>query len=480
MIEEKITETALVESRTAQLDDLLDEKLERAFHQETSHIMLQDVAQIASEHDPIDLAHVAMRLPSYARVVLYDNLPDSQAKITFLINTSSNTRVAIFKHLAENEIVTLIEKMPPDEAVWILDDMSSRQYKRVLEAVNEEIANRIRKLQTHDRESAGRLMTDEFFAFHLTTTLTEVAAKIRANPGIALTGQIFVLNDYDELCGLVPERSILINKGETTVRQIMQPILHQVTTTTSRDEVVDLMERYELPALPVVDEYQQLVGVIPFEAGVEAIKDILDDTIASIAGTAEDFDEDDPLLKRFFWRAPWLIVTIFGGFITATSLTLFRGNPWFIIVPFFVPLIAGFSGNVGIQCSTLLVRSIASGDLSTRTKRQTVFREVLIGAFIGLIFGIFCGFLIYLLNHLGIYSVPENSKPFAVAITVSIGLFGACFASTMLGSFSPFLFVRMGVDPAVASGPIVTALNDVMSSWIFILAAWGLSYLFFA
>ncbi len=471
----KVYSGEVYDTRTGHLNDLLIEKLEQAFHQQTSQITLHHVAKIASEHDPIDLAHAASRLPAPARSVLYDNLPDLHSKIVFMINTGSNTRTAIFRQLRDKNIVELLENMPPGEAVWMLDDMSDRMYKRIMDLINPKIGHRIRELQKHDRDSAGRLMTDEFFAFHLSTTIGEVSQEIRKHPGVEVTGQIFVLNDYDELCGHVPMRNLIINKPELPIRQVMQPLFHTVTVDTDRDEVVDIMERYELPSLPVIDDYHQLVGVIPFEAAVEAMKDIMDDTIANIAGTAEDFSEYDPIIKRFFWRAPWLIVTMCAGLTTLVSLTLFEGNEWFVIVPFLVPLIAGLSGNVGIQISTLLVRGIASGELSVRSKKEMLGKEIVMGLSIGLVFGCVCGLVVYALTILGFNPAASRESvmytPIAMGTTVALGIFGACTASTSLGSFSPLLFSRVGIDPAVAAGPIVTAFNDVMSAWIFILVA---------
>lgn len=459
----------LMDSKTNQLDDVLNAKLENAFHKQTYQILHHDVAKIAIEHDPIDLAHAVTRLPPSARVVVYDNLPDLNAKIIFMINTGSSTRVAILRKLDDEEIKRLIEKMPPDEAVWILDDMSDRRLKRILEQLDPKKAFRIRDLQKHDRHSAGRLMTNEFFAFPMNTKIGEVAAYIRDNPGIELTRRVFVLNDEGTLAGYVPGRNLIVNTHDLPLRQVMRPVLHKVSVDASRDEVVDLVERYEIPALPVVDNDDRLVGVITYEDVVEAMEDIADETIANIAGTAEDVSEQTPILKRFFLRAPWLIVTLFAGLTTATVMALFKDRSWFLYVPIFVPLIAGMSGNVGIQCSTILVRGMSTGSLSLGSRLEAIRNEVGIGLLIGTSFGILCGAIVYLLNT---YTTSYNiTQPFAVGVTVCFGVFGACMMATFLGSLSPFFFARFGIDPAVASGPIVTAFNDVLSTLMFFLIA---------
>lgn len=460
----------ILDSKTSRLDDVLKEKFEKAFHKQTSQLLIHDVAKIASEHDPIDLAFGVTRLPAAARIIVYENLPDFDAKIVFMINTTRNTRTAIFRQLSDDEISELIAKMPSDEAVSVLDDMSDRRVKRVLDLLVPEKAARIRELQKHESNSAGRLMTDEFFSFPMTVTIGEVASYIRDNPGIDLTRSIYVLSDNDELAGYVPVRNLIVNPPFLPLRQVMRPVLHTVHPEATRDEVVDIVERYAILTLPVVDENNKIVGVIVYEDVVEAMEDIADKTIASIAGTAEDISEHEPILRRYLWRAPFLFVTLCAGMVTSTTMSFFGGKTWFAFVPFFVPLIAGMSGNVGLQCSTILVRGMATGEFSSGTLKDAMMKEIGIGLMIASTFGLFCGILIYILNSLGIQHM--GSDPLSLGILVSSGLFAACMTATLLGTFSPFFFARIGIDPAVASGPIVTAFNDVSSTIMLILAAW--------
>lgn len=475
-IDEGVFSGNLMDSRTSQLDDVLNEKLEEAFHKPTSQFILHDVAKIASEHDPIDLAYAVTRLPPHLRIVVYENLPDLNAKIIFMVNTGSNTRSAVFSQLGDHEIKTMLERMPPYEAARMLDDMSDRRLKRVLDILDPKRASQIRDLYRHDRNSAGRLMTNEFFAFHMNTSIGEVAAKIRDNPGIDLTRRVFVLNDAGELVGFVPGRNLIINPPFVPLKQVMRPVFHQIHTDTSRDEVVDLVERYKIPALPVVDDDEKIIGVITYERVVEAMEDIADETIASIAGTAEDLSEHEPIFARFLWRAPWLIVTLCAGLVTAAALSHFKDRDWFTFVALFVPLIAGMSGNVGIQCSTILVRGMSTGELSYGSRRKAVLNELSLGLLIGVVFGLVCGIFVYGLNRLEIHYL--GSDPVILGVIVGCGLMGACLVSTILGTLSPFFFARFRIDPAVASGPIVTAFNDVLSTLMYIIIARTISFLF--
>src|SRR5438552_291606 len=153
----------LLESKTGRIDDFLKEKLERAFHKQTSKVRLHDIAKIACEHSPIDLAYAASHLPPNVRPVLYDNLPNRDAKIKFLVNTDSETRLALFRQMDDPELKKIFERMPTDEAAWLVEDMPERRFRRLMELLDSKKAARIRELTKHDRKSAGRLMTSEFF-----------------------------------------------------------------------------------------------------------------------------------------------------------------------------------------------------------------------------------------------------------------------------------------------------------------------------
>ncbi len=459
----------------AQIDDILNEKLERAFHQQTSTVVLHDIAKIASEHSPIDLAYAAPRLPPAARPLLYENLSGLKEKIEFMINTDSSTRLAVFRHISDLEAKKLIEKMPPDEAVAVLEDISERRFRRVIDLLDTKKAARIKEIKKHPRNTAGRLMTNEFFAFSMDMTIGDAATYIRNNPGIDLTRRVFVLNGEGALQGYVPARNLIVNGDILPLRQVMRPILHKVSVETSREEVVDMAQRYTISALPVVDDSDHLVGVITYEDVLEAMEDITDETLANMGGVAEKIHEHKPLWRRFFSRAPWLAVTLCAGLINVGLMSSFQsyegGMLTFIL--FFVPLITGMSGNVGLQCSTILVRGMAMGTLSHLSKKDAVRKELSTGIFTGCAFGIFCGFLVYLLDFL-----PDANHmslgPLAVGVVVGSGLTGACLAGTFLGVFSPLLFARIGVDPAIASGPIVTAFNDFLSMSIYFLISIGL------
>lgn len=459
------------------VDDILKEKLERAMHQLTYEVQIHELAKIASEHSAIDLAYAASRMPIAASLPLFENLSENE-KVPFLINTQSTICSYILRDLEDKEIVKLVNKMPLDEAVWVLDNVSDRKFRRLLKLLEPKDAQKILDLRTKDIHTAERMMVGDFFAFKLDTTIGEVASYIHEHPHIEMTKRIFVLNERGELQGYVPDRNLIVNPHHLPLKQVMRSISHSVGPEASREEVVDLVERYKIPALPVVNDEDKLIGVICYEDVVEALEDIADETIAYMGGTNETIGEYEPTWKRFLARAPWLLVTLIAGLVNAFSMALFDSQEGMLLafVLFFVPLITGMSGNIGIQCSTVLVRGMATGVFSSKGIKDAVIHELIIGVCMGLFFGLLTGILVYFLDISSPASM--NINPLIVGMIVSAGLMGACIVGTCLGVFSPLFFVKIGVDPAIASGPIVTAFNDFFSMIIYFLIAWGLGSLF--
>jgi magnesium transporter len=220
--------------------------------------------------------------------------------------------------------------------------------------------------------------------------------------------------------------------------------------------------------------------VIAQEDIVEAMEDLADETIARMSGTNEKFTSNDPIMRRFLTRSPWLLVTLMAGLVNVGVMSSFQKHEGGVLTfaLFFVPLITGMSGNIGLQCSTVLVRSMAMGGLSAGSRRDTITKELLSGFFTGGIFGTACGIAVYLLDLLSGNALGATT-PMAVSAIVSFGLIGACFAGTFLGVFSPLFFSRIGIDPAISAGPIVTAFNDFFSMTIYFVIAWGVSNFFF-
>ncbi len=466
------------DTKASTVDDILKEKLERALHQLTYEVQVHEMAKIASEHNAIDLAYAASRMPLAASLVLFENLSVS-GKATFLITAQSTVNAHILRHLDDEAIIGFVKKMPTDEAVWVLDNVSDRKFRRLLKLLDQKKAQKMLDLRSKDCHTAQRMMVNDFFVFSSETTIGEVSEFIREHPHIEMTRRIFVENDKGQLQGYVPDRNLIVNPPTLPLKQVMRSISHSVGPEAQREEVVDVVERYKIPALPVIDNDNKLMGVICYEDVVEALEDIADETIAHMGGTNESIGEYEPIWRKLIARAPWLLVTLIAGLVNAFSMALFNSQEGLLLafVFFFVPLITGMSGNIGIQCSTVLVRGMATGLLSNKSSREAVKHELLIGCFMGLFFGLLTGILVFFLDISAPSYIAVN--PLIIGVIVSAGLMGACIVGTLLGVFSPLFFLKMGIDPAIASGPIITAFNDFFSMMIYFVIAWGLGSLLF-
>ncbi|PCI95901.1 magnesium transporter [Candidatus Aerophobetes bacterium] len=464
--------------KTRRLDRILAEQIDKAFHKQTAQVCLENLAKIAAEHSPIDLANAVSMLPLSLRPILFENFTSITRKIEFILNTDSSTRIAVFRYISDFETKKLLEEMSSQDAVFLLDDMSEKRYRRILELLDQEKIDSIKEHKQHSRNSAGRLMSNEYFSFNGEMTVAEVAEIIKENPGIEFTRILFVIDFDQKLLGFVTARHLIVNPPHVKLKEVTRPVCNTVTPEASREEVVDVMQRYKIAALPVVDESHKILGAIGYDDVMEAMDDIADETMACMAGTGENVREPESVIRRFFYRAPWLVVTLLAGLLNMSVMSVFQEYEGIFLtfVFFFVPLITGMSGNIGLQCSTILVRNMALGLLTQATKKEVIRSEICLGFLNGAVFGVLSGFFVFCLNIQGITIM--TASPAAVGIIVGVGLFGACITGTLLGVFSPLVFSRFGVDPAVASGPIVTAFNDFLSMTIYFMIAILLSNVF--
>ena len=453
--------------------------LEKVFYDQDIKIKTSEVIKLTSQFSAIDLGYAAIHISSSHRHLLYSNLPSCEDKIQFILNTDSDTRSILFERLSDFELKKLFESMPSDEAVWVMEDMKEEKIKKVFSLISPKKAYRIFELKRHAINSAGRLMTSDFFAFTMDMTIQAAVAFIRDNPNIDFNRGVFIINKDKELIGYVPSRNLIVNPPDTPLKRVITPVVHKVSPNNSREEVIEIVEKYKISSLPVVDEKNNLLGVITHEDVLEAVEDSQDEIFAHIAGVNDNIDYQSSLWKLFFARAPWLVVTLMAGLINVFVMSFFQKYEGGLLtfVLFFVPLITGMSGNIGIQSSTILVRNLAIGSFSNSTKKEMVLKELTTGVFTGIVFGLSCGVITYLLNSF--FGSILNISPLAVSIIVGMGLIGACFAGAFLGVASPLFFSKVGIDPAVSSGPIVTAFNDSFSMIIYFLIAWLISNIFF-
>ena len=395
----------------------------------------------------------------------------------FLIHTDRSTRIQLYKRIEDSQLASIFATVPNEEVVWMLDELIPSRHKRVMDLFSHTKQREVRKLENYDPESTGRLMNTQFFYLDVNITIGEAIEFIRKKPNTQLLRRLFVHGKQYELAGFVTARSLMINDRRLPLKKLVQPIDHVLYDTSNQDEIVDMIERYEIEYIPVLNKQNKMLGVIDYQDAIEIVEDLVDETIAYISGTSQDVSINDPIWKSFLDRAPWLLVTMGAGLVNYTVLTGFLEAdkpPILQLLVGFIPLILGLSGNIGLQCSTILLRAQSMGQINTMQTRF-ILNEFKKGMAASTVFAFITGTFIYTLQVFFRSSMAFD--PFKVTMICVCGVFSACLTSVFLGVSAPFAFRKVGVDPAVAAGPIVTALNDVTSTMIYFLVSTFISRL---
>jgi magnesium transporter len=298
-------------------------------------------------------------------------------------------------------------------------------------------------------------MTTEFFALPETTTAGEAIGRIQEVGDYEMIFYLYVTNELGQLVGVTSLRQLLLAPARTTLAEIMNRSVIQVRTDTDQEEVARLVSHYDLLAVPVTDEADRLVGIVTVDDVVDVVREEAEEDILRMVGTSED----ELVHRERSWRVarirlPWILVNLLGQGAIALLYKRFEltlGQAIFLV--FFAPLIMGMGGNIGSQTSTIAVRSLATGRLATGQGRARAFlvQQARVGALLGLLCAPIAAGGAYLL---------EGSATFAVL--VGVALFVAINLASLNGSLVPLVFERFGIDPAVAAGPMVTTLSDVI------------------
>ncbi|WP_192875470.1 magnesium transporter [Candidatus Similichlamydia epinepheli] len=455
--------------RYAIRDSLLYEKLLRIFSLSSQKHFWNELLCLCAKSSPEDLAHVSQSCMTEQRIYIYEALQTFERRVKFFASAGKSTKKVIASTLCDEDVSKIIMSLPVDEALLVIEALSYGREHRIMALLEPKKSAKISAQRGYVPGTVGRLMSRDFFAFQANWTIGDAAVFIREHPEIDFLLRVFILEKSGTLCGFVPSRALLIYPLSMPLKRVMRSISQVVTPDSPIEEVIEIFDRYKDTDVPVVDSEGVLLGVITYEDVLDSIEEKADKTIAHISGTGEEIEGETPLLRGVLTRAPWLVITLCAGLLNAGNLSRFPVKDRILL--HFVPMINGMSGNVGLQCSTVLVRGIAAGLVPERSTLMVVFREIAIGASAGLLFGCFAGVMITLLQKLFCLYGGVAIHPWELGLVVGIGLSGACLFATTLGVLFPLFFEKIGVDPAVASGPIVTAINDVTSTAMYFLLA---------
>ncbi len=410
---------------------------------------------------PADIAEIYSELNIEESKYLYMIL-DPEIASDVLVELEEDDRQKFLSVLQASEIASqFIHNMNSDDAADVIADLEESLKHEVLRHIKDvEQAGDIVDLLSYDEDSAGGLMAKELIKVNINWSLTTCLREMRKQAEeVDELFYIYVVNDSNVFQGIVSLKSMLIATGNTIVKDIYEKDVRSVKTDTSSEEVAQIMEKYDLVVLPVVDSIGRLVGRITIDDIVDIIRDEAEKDYQMASGISSDVETTDSPLRLSRARLPWLIIGLFGGVLVAALISQFEGdiklNPE---MAFFIPLIAAMAGNVGIQSSAIIVQALASNSLGLESTFKKLLKEFVVAVMNGLILAALLLAYNLIMKH-----------GLALTYTVSISLFVVIIFAALFGTLIPLMLNRIKLDPALATGPFITTTNDIMGLFIYFL-----------
>ena len=357
----------------------------------------------------------------------------------FIEGMSTEKVAEILEHMPNDDVAALLGQLPREQAEVLLDLMASEEVEGLL---------------SYEAETAGSIMLPDFIALKQETTAREAISALQKDyADIEMPFYLYVVNDHNQLVGIISLRQLVVVPPDTTLASIMATDVVSVHTDTDQEEVAQIVARYNILAVPVVDENNFLVGIVTVDDVVDIIREEATEDILRMAGAGDDLVESDSLLKSTRKRLPWLLASWIGGVIACLVIGHYEeALNKLVYLAAFIPIIMGMGGNIGTQSSTIIVRGLATGQFNVRQIGSVVLQELMIGFTLGFVYGLLIGVVAHFR-----YDV------WFIGMTVGLAVMMSMTIAATVGSFVPMVFARINVDPAVATGPFVTTAIDILS-----------------
>jgi magnesium transporter len=414
-----------------------------------------------------DLALAARHLPHEETVELLKLLPE-EFSADVIVHLEEDDREEVLERLTPREIADAVEEMASDDAADIVAELEEEKAGEVVELLEEEDRKELVHLLAYPEDSAGGIMALEVVSVREDRTAARAIEKIREafHEMSEDFYYVYVVDGSARLVGMVPLARLILAAPDQTIRSIMDEETHAVPATMDQEDVAQIMEKYDLPSVPVVNEEGLLLGRITVDDIVDVIREEAEEDYSRLAGTGEEEFREESITRKVALRLPWLVTGLFGGVLSAVVLSRFEKNLQRVIaLAFFVPVITAMGGNVAIQSSAVMIRKLATEDISAREAIRRLFREV--GA--SIVTGVTCSVLIFLTAWLWVHDRRLGYVVGGSMLTVIL-------MATTLGACVPFALFRARIDPALATGPFVTTSNDILGILVYLtLARWMLS-----
>jgi magnesium transporter len=413
--------------------------------------------EIIRESKPFDIAVLFKDLPVKHRPLFLEYL--TLEKLTDLLrHLSQDEQLHVLQTIGSTRSTDILDLMKSDDLAFLLSGLSERQINTLISEMQVDEMETIRNMMNYPPKTAGRAMTDRYVWVHHSYTVERAVKKLKSFANLAeYLNYLYVIDDDKKLIGVVSYRDLLLAELTAPIEDIMSRKLVQVDVLTKQEEVAKLIGRYDFVSMPVTNANGLLVGIITVDDVLDiVIREANEDVEMLLAsGKAIDFKTKPIVAARR--RLPWLILLLLIGLISGSIISRFEDTLQQVVaLAFFMPMIAGMTGNTGTQSLAVVVRGLVSEDLDLKKSLKLILRELLVG----IIIGVTCAILIAVIAY-----IWQGS--FTLGLVVGSSLLVTLIIGTLAGTIIPLILYKFKVDPAIASGPLITTINDILSLLIF-------------
>ena len=419
---------------------------------------------------PLEIANILLQLKLKQQLVLLENLDrGTSSEVLNNLQDSPSILGDIVEQISTDRLSNAIEDMPQDDAADFVGLLDDEKAEALLEKLPEKDREELTNLLQYDEESAGGLMTPYVVAIRRDQTVATAIKEIQKfvkKKGFELFYTAYVVDDHDHLIGTIGTTELLLAERHKLIENLMNPEVVAVDQDLDQEEVARIAQEYDLVVVPVIDKHLRLIGRITLDDLVDVIVDEYNEDMGHIAGTGDEEVSETSVLRASGDRLPWLLVGLFGGFLTAIMMSLYESA--LISLPdvtYFIPLVAALGGSIGIQSSSIVVRGLATGAIQTTDILVRLWKELRV-AFLN---GIICSFI---LAGMSWYLTDDVGRAFTSGFSLLIVV---CFAAAV-GSTIPIILKRMNIDPAIATGPFITTTSDIIGIAIYLGFAFNVSF----
>tara|TARA_B100000795_G_scaffold268724_1_gene256310 strand:+ start:32 stop:1381 length:1350 start_codon:yes stop_codon:yes gene_type:complete len=430
----------------------------------TSYIEVSNDKAIIALFEEMHYADIAEILDelSFENVIYIIKLLDSEKTSAVLMELDEDIREKTLQKLSAKEIAEEVEELDSDDAADIIGELSEERQEAVMSQIeDEEHVKEIEELLAYDEDSAGGLMAKELVKVNENWTVLKCVKEMRTQAEeVTRVHSIYVVDDEDKLKGRLSLKDLLITSTKTAISEVYIPKVDFVNVHDNLDEVSNKMRKYDLEAIPVVDNNGVLLGRITIDDIVDVIKEEADKDYQLAAGLTQDVEADDSIVELTKARLPWLFLGLLGGVGAFLIMGMFENTfEENAVLFFFTPLIAAMAGNVGVQSSAIIVQGLANDDVKGSINSRLI-KEMLLAALNGIILALFL--------FLFVWAYEEKVD---TALAISISLVAVIIVAGLIGTFVPLFLNKRGIDPAIATGPFITTSNDIFGILIYFMIA---------